>query len=143
MYWYEFSGTNEAVAFIPGEVLSTGTNIFGPVSPLSLTFSFLFLCFLFFFSSHLISIESHPDPKSQIIQVSNQDKITKFTSFKITISTHHITSYINLVHVIRFAQQHNKRFTAHRVKIRKNTRTHIEHSCRQGPAGNGHRRAGL
>jgi hypothetical protein len=78
-------------------VLPTDTNVF-PMSPLSLPFPLLF-------SSHLIS--SHPNLKLQIWQVSNQDSITKFTSFQITISTHHITYYINLIHLIKFSQQHN------------------------------------
>jgi hypothetical protein len=97
-------------AFVPGEIPGTNVNIctgwcyqlvqmFFPVSPLSLPFSFLFF-------SHIIS--SHPDSKSQILQVSNQDSVTKFTTrFQITISTHHITYYINLIHLIRFSQQHN------------------------------------
>jgi hypothetical protein len=70
---------------------------------------FPFPFFLSFFFSFPYLISSHPDSKSQILQVSIQDSITKIkTSFQITISAHQITSYVNLIHLIRFAQQHNK-----------------------------------
>jgi hypothetical protein len=64
------------------------------------------------FPSHFLLfsflISSHPALKSQILQVSNQDSITKFTtSSQIIISTHHITYYINLIYLIKFSQQHN------------------------------------
>jgi hypothetical protein len=64
------------------------------MSPLSLHFHFIF--FSFFISSHPIS---------------SRFKITNFTSleskFNHKIHMHHFTYYINLIHLIKFSQQHN------------------------------------
>jgi hypothetical protein len=104
--WYRLSGTNDGVhlyrARYPVQMFFKcyqPVQMFPPVSPLFPSF------FSFLFSSHLIS---------------SRFKITNFTSlesrfnYKIhnkfpnhNMYTHHITYYINLIHLVKFSQQHN------------------------------------
>jgi hypothetical protein len=102
-------------------VLRTGTNVFFPRELYFPSFLFSFL------------ISSHPDSKSQILQVSNQDSITKFTtSFQITICTHHITYYNNLIHLIKFSQRHNNQ-DSQEVTVTKTTSNLLRHALPTTP----------